>query len=874
MIKKLLCFLIVSFFLCVSLKSEAQPNDFQCTPNDLGVLPLASPCSSGLGTTFGSPLTQLGTTSAATQDHLSPIIPSCYSGGVSVPMKDVWYKFTASETDVEINLTGTGTSPLTNPYVAIYESITDECVGLVPRSCFTGVGPGPHIFNFGPLTFGVKYYLQIATTTAAGAGAFNLVIRSKNVCSDCMKHSILQPFPLPVRGAYSPDTTVGFCYSVIGYNEQYGNRLHGIVPIFGNGWDPTTFTIYSIADSVDMLGQWKWFTGVNVGGSLYKGFFYDVGGDGDPTNNLGDHGDFASIWTFCYSIKTKPQSACSSGQNDLSIHFLNFSDGESGSLVTTQDCSGDQDYVFDAHMDCCTKPFAVIPSAAGCNNLPDGSILAYAGFSFFGYNYQLYNSAGVVVASYTGPPASTTPHTFTGLLPGNYYLYIKENTAGSCEVAVNTYVPGPVDYNINQTVYGCGVTACTNSALITVNSGSIASATWLDPTGTPVGTGLSMSGLCPGWNQIIITDTGTVACTIVDSIYITNTPFASPAFAYNKPSYCTADSIAFLSGFPVAGGGTFSILVSPAGITASSINPSTGIIDITSATSPGIIIVKYNSGPPCPSSYVDTINLQISPAPPITSEFPCQNICVGNSASPYLNTGTAPVSWYSDPGLTTPLNIQAAGATYDFFGGVAFTTGSNNDFYLCYTSGTSSCKSIPLQVNIDAFNLPPVNAGANVTVCPGFGANLNVTGASSYIWSPGSLLNSATIPNPIANIVQTTVFTVVGTDAASGCTAMDTVTVIADTNGPCDIVAYNGFTPNGDSHNDFWYIDGISADKQNEVSIFNRWGEKIWATTGYDNQSNRWEGNSFSGGIVPDGTYYYIISFKHSTLKGYVELTR
>ena len=61
--------------------------------------------------------------------------------------------------------------------------------------------------------------------------------------------------------------------------------------------------------------------------------------------------------------------------------------------------------------------------------------------------------------------------------------------------------------------------------------------------------------------------------------------------------------------------------------------------------------------------------------------------------------------------------------------------------------------------------------------------------------------------------------------------------------------------------------------KQNEVSIFNRWGDKIWATTGYDNQTKKWEGNSYTGEKLPDGTYYYIIKFKDSTLKGYVELT-
>ena len=103
-------------------------------------------------------------------------------------------------------------------------------------------------------------------------------------------------------------------------------------------------------------------------------------------------------------------------------------------MVTSYDCSGDEDYVFDAHMECCPKPFAVVPLAAGCNSTPDGSIIAYAGFSVFGYTYTLYNSAGVVVGTYVSPPASTSSYTFTGLLPGNYYFEYTENTAGAWAV--------------------------------------------------------------------------------------------------------------------------------------------------------------------------------------------------------------------------------------------------------------------------------------------------------------------------------------------------------------------------------------------------------------------------------------------------------
>lgn len=42
----------------------------------------------------------------------------------------------------------------------------------------------------------------------------------------------------------------------------------------------------------------------------------------------------------------------------------------------------------------------------------------------------------------------------------------------------------------------------------------------------------------------------------------------------------------------------------------------------------------------------------------------------------------------------------------------------------------------------------------------------------------------------------------------------------------------NSFTPNGDGHNDLYQIGGKSADDIEEITIFNRWGERIFEATG------------------------------------------
>ena len=80
-----------------------------------------------------------------------------------------------------------------------------------------------------------------------------------------------------------------------------------------------------------------------------------------------------------------------------------------------------------------------------------------------------------------------------------------------------------------------------------------------------------------------------------------------------------------------------------------------------------------------------------------------------------------------------------------------------------------------------------------------------------------------------------------------------------------DFAISQGFSPNGDGNNEFWYIRGIECFPNNEVAVYNRWGGLVYRTKRYDNEAHRWNGQTQGGALasnrgLPFGTYYYIVN--------------
>ena len=140
-------------------------------------------------------------------------------------------------------------------------------------------------------------------------------------------------------------------------------------------------------------------------------------------------------------------------------------------------------------------------------------------------------------------------------------------------------------------------------------------------------------------------------------------------------------------------------------------------------------------------------------------------------------------------------------------------------------------------------------------------------GPFQFLWLPG---NEST--SNIKNL-KPGKYSITVTDSR-GFSLSDSVFVFLDFDGACGLHIYSGVSPNGDNLNDIWVIDGINEFPNNNVYIFNRWGDKVWEKNNYNNTDVIWDGTNMKNENLPTGTYFYIVSIDKKKYKGWVELTR
>jgi len=143
----------------------------------------------------------------------------------------------------------------------------------------------------------------------------------------------------------------------------------------------------------------------------------------------------------------------------------------------------------------------------------------------------------------------------------------------------------------------------------------------------------------------------------------------------------------------------------------------------------------------------------------------------------------------------------------------------------------------------------PISLSQDEFIISGQSVQLFANGGAQYNWTPAVSLNDPAIADPVASPLENTEY------------------IVEIINGPCTVIrrvwvfvfppisVYNAFTPNGDMYNDDWVIPRIENFPACTVNVFDRWGQLVFKSTGYNTP---WDGKR-NGNRLTAGNYYYVI---------------
>ncbi|MCI5056086.1 MAG: gliding motility-associated C-terminal domain-containing protein [Flavobacteriales bacterium] len=133
----------------------------------------------------------------------------------------------------------------------------------------------------------------------------------------------------------------------------------------------------------------------------------------------------------------------------------------------------------------------------------------------------------------------------------------------------------------------------------------------------------------------------------------------------------------------------------------------------------------------------------------------------------------------------------------------------------------------------------------------------NSSGATDYEWDFGDGDDSDDKdPTHLYNGSGSYVVQLIAYDDKTGCS--DTLRKVLVLEGHSQIYVPNIITPNGDGENDHFKVISRNLVKFRCV-IFNRWGTELYK---FNEQENNWDGYTYSGKKVSNGTYFYLITAK------------
>ncbi|GDX52994.1 hypothetical protein LBMAG27_20410 [Bacteroidota bacterium] len=275
----------------------------------------------------------------------------------------------------------------------------------------------------------------------------------------------------------------------------------------------------------------------------------------------------------------------------------------------------------------------------------------------------------------------------------------------------------------------------------------------------------------------------------------------------------------------------------------------------------------------------------------VTDATGCSDVATAtldNPAPPTFTGGGTTIACGTDGTLTATLPtgytgtwtlINGTGNIADPSLSVTVVTGlgnTNNVFVWTISNGTCTFTDTATLIVTDL----NADAGNDQSTCDT--VNIQLSGSMSSgsgTWSSsdnGITFSNEADPSSTTSGLAVGQNIIVWTVTDGNCIATDTLIITVKPPEECNedtLQMPTGFSPNGDGPNDYFVIHGLIHYPDNNLMVFNRWGNKVYEKKNYNNE---WDGTNNSGDKLPDGTYFVIFESSNLTtpLSGYVDMRR
>lgn len=254
-----------------------------------------------------------------------------------------------------------------------------------------------------------------------------------------------------------------------------------------------------------------------------------------------------------------------------------------------------------------------------------------------------------------------------------------------------------------------------------------------------------------------------------------------------------------------------------------------------------------------------------------------------------INLNVSPISCFGETDGAVQVVAEGGAAPYVYaidsgaFQSNSTFTGLSEGSYTVAVQDVNGCITSaailinqPLELEVSLGEDIAIQTGA--TAILEIETNLEEADIDTIIWEPRFPTECPDCLEQVVTPFVTTAYSVMVKDI-NGCTAGDAVNVIVDQRQ--SVYLPNVFSPNGDSTNEIFYVQGDDRVEQvDEFQIYNRWGETVFEAYNFQVNDDQfgWDG-TFRGELMNNSVfvYYVVVTFKNGTtaeFKGDVTLMR